>query len=230
MTKTKTDNTKPMASNNDQIPFEELFRKTVALNKKFMGQGFKIWSEMSQKPKTGKSPFVFKPEAYSKAFTEFAKMNLEYYNKALEMGFSFANEMIDKEEPSGHTETQPAFVLEETAKAGERLSLQFVLENTKTETASCELVNSPFTDTAEPANEINIKTTFKPQSFTQEPGEKDTVAIELHIPKKTPSATYSSDVEVVGFEPSFFRILLHIAPPVKKQANGNVKKRTTKKK
>jgi len=219
-----------MASTTDKKPIEAIFKQTIELNKKFMSQGFKMLNEISQKPKTGKNPFVFKPEVYSKAFTEFAKMNLAYYNEVLEMGFSFANEMIDKDETSKPAVSEPAFVLEETTKAGEQLTLKFVLENTKTETATCELVNSSFVDVAEPHTETKIKTTFKPQSFTQESGESQTVTIRLQIPKKTPSGTYSSDVAVLGFEPSFFRILLNIAPPVKKQANGNVKEKTTNKK
>lgn len=208
---------------------EELFRHTMELNKKYLSQGFKVLTEMSQQPRLDKNDFTFKPELYSKAFNAFAQLNLDYYNQIMELGLGMTDEFFNKAEKENNPQVEPAFVLTAKGKAGGKARMQFVLENTKTETVQCELVNSTYTDEKDPATTAALKTTFEPQTFTQEPGESHTVHIHVQIPKGTPPATYISDVHVIGFEPSFFRIILIVERPTRKTTRVQPKKRSTKK-
>ncbi|WOD42559.1 COG1470 family protein [Hwangdonia lutea] len=216
-----------MAETNNKQPLEALFKHTLELNKKYIEQGFKVFSAWSKQPNKPDNLFVFKPEQYSKAFNAFAKLNLEYYNNAMALGFGMLDTMLNKTPPETAPEAEPAFVLTGSVNAGSKTSLEFILENTKTEVAQCELVNSNF------INENNIefpsiKTSFKPQKFTQKPDESSTVKIGIQVPKNTPSDTYFSDVTVIGFEPSFFRIQLHVEKLLTKSAHAKTKRQSKK--
>ncbi|WP_418603099.1 hypothetical protein [Hwangdonia sp.] len=216
-----------MAETNDKQPLEKLFKHTLELNKKYIEQGFKVFNEWSKQPNKPNNLFVFKPEQYSKAFNAFAKLNLEYYNNAMALGFGMLDTMLKKTAPETTPEAEPAFVLTANVNAGSKAALEFILENTKTEVANCELVNSNFVDEND-AEFPSIKTTFKPQKFTQEPDESSTVKIGVQVPKNTPPDTYFSDVTVIGFEPSFFRIQLTVEPFLTKSAHAKTKRQSKK--
>ncbi|MGB5943671.1 MAG: hypothetical protein WBG71_12385 [Leeuwenhoekiella sp.] len=216
-------------ANTVKTPFEDLFRQTLELNRKYMSQGFKMLGTVTGQQQKGKNPFVFKPEVYGKAFSAVAKMNLEYYNRMMELGLTVVDEMVKDpkvEKPPG---AAPAFELQGTGKPGETIQLEFVLENTKSETAHCELVNTSFTDAEGNEATPAISTTFTPQSFSQEPGETTTVSIALEVPEALPINTYDSAVTVVGFEPAFFKITLHVQPEDSQPTDGKTEERSTEK-
>lgn len=216
-----------MAKTNDKQPLETLFKHTLELNKKYMNQGLKVLNEWSKQPNKPNNLFVFKPEQYSKVFNAFAKLNLEYYNNAMALGFGMLDTMLKKTSPETTPEAEPAFVLTANVNAGSKASLEFILENTKAEVAQCELVNSNFVNKNN-SEFTAIKATFKPQKFTQQPDESSTVKIALQVPKNTPPNIYSSDVTVVGFEPSFFRIHLTVETPLTKPTHAKPKKQSKK--
>ena len=217
-----------MASTNEKSTLEELFKHSFELNRRYMSEGFKMLNEWSKQPKLDKNLFIFKPETYSKAINVFTKLNLDYYNKMMELGLGMTQEFFNRKDTVDEPPMEPAFVLTADGKAGGRASLQFILENTKSETVHSELVHSAFTDENNAENEAAITAEFNPQLFTQEPGVSHTVKIDLRIPKNTSPATYISDVTVLGFEPSFFRIILNVEPATQKTNHGRSKKRSAK--
>jgi hypothetical protein len=138
------------------------------------------------------------------------------------------DEFLRREEDS-ETSTGPSFVLRGSGKPGEVVTLQFVLENTKSETAKCELVSTAFIEENHPENIASIKTSFAPQSFVQQPGESNTVSISIDIQHNTHPGTYISDVNVVGFEPSYFSLVITVEPSPQQSTHAKSKKRPTKK-
>lgn len=212
-----------MAKTTDNQPLETLFKQTLELNKKYMNQSLSMLNQWSKQPNKSSNLFVFKPEQYSKAFKAYAQLNLEYYNQAMQLGLGMMDAFLNAGNNEKETVTEPAFELSANAEAGSSVTLEFVLENTKTETAECQLTNSIFIN-SESVEFPSIKTTFSPEKFTQKPGESSTVKITLRIPKNTPPNMYFSNASVVGYEPSFFRIHLNVQPPQTKTANAKSKK------
>jgi hypothetical protein len=216
-----------MASEADPKSLEELLRHSLELNKKYLGAGMNVLRHMSKSENVRKDLFRLTPGIYSRAMNSFAKMNLEYYNKMLEFGLSIADEFLRRGEGS-ETSTGPSFVLSGSGRPGEVVTLQFVLENTKSEQVQCELVSTAFIEENHPENIAGIQASFAPQSFVQQPGESNTVSISIHVLHNTRPGTYISDVNVVGFEPSYFSIVITVEPP-QQSAHAKSKKRPTKK-
>ncbi|WGK64230.1 hypothetical protein [Croceiramulus getboli] len=218
-----------MADNQSKRPLEQLLEKSFELNRQYLNQSAKLFRDLSKRSSSGSNPLIFQPDLYRKAVSAFAKANLEYYNQLLETGLSLTEELVSGAPQAEEEHPRPAFVLEAEARAGEQAQLQFVLENTKAEAAICELVHSPF-KAVDDATEVNsFKTTFTPQQFEQEAGASNTVDIAVQIPKNTPPKTFYSDVTVLGFEPSFFRMLITVLSPTKTSKNAKTKRRSAKK-
>ncbi|MEM7551583.1 MAG: hypothetical protein AAF363_18005 [Bacteroidota bacterium] len=205
-----------------------MFRHSLELNQRYMSEGFKMLNELSKQPRLDKNLFVFRPEVYSRAINAFTRLNFDYYNKMMELGFGMTREFFDRKDTTEEAPMEPAFVLTADGKAGGKAALEFILENTKSETVHCELVHSAFKDENNAENEANVGVSFTPQLFTQEPGMSQTVKIDLRIPKNTSPAIYISNVTVLGFEPSYFRIVLNVEPATQRTSHGRSKKRPTK--
>lgn len=217
-----------MAQNGNES-LENLFRHTIELNKKYMSQGFKVMNEVMRQNEPGRKPLTFRPELYSRTFNAFAKMNLEYYNGVMQLGLNLADEIISGSTAPATPAPEPAFELEGSGRAGEKVSLEFMLENTQEELAECKLLSSPFVDFEGKEVVPAVTTRFEPQSFTQESGETNTITILLQLHKNMPPGQYICKVAVEGYSPSFFTILLNVEPPVTKPSNAKTKKRSTKK-
>ncbi len=217
----------PATDNQDSREVEELFKHTIELNKKYINQSFKLINQISQQGTLDKNVFTFKPDLYTRAIKTFSRMNLEYYNKVMDLGFSFADGMLFNNANSGQPE-EPSFTLRGSAIPGSGVKLQFVLENTRVSEVACELRNSRFINVINLQEEERIATRFTPQAFRQDPGSSHTVDIALDIGKGVKPGTYSSDVSVIGFEPTFFEIVLEVVPPANNAANAKSKKRPKK--
>ncbi len=217
----------PAHENQDRREVEELFKHTIELNKRYINQSFKLINQMGQQGNLDKNVFTFKPDLYARAIKTFSRMNLEYYNKVMDLGFSFADEVLFNNVQSAQQE-EPSFTLRGSGTPGSEVKLQFVLENTRNSAVQSELRNTPF------INEINLEeaegiaTRYTPQVFRQEPGGTHTVDITLNIGKGVKPGTYSSDVSVIGFEPTFFAMVLEVVPTAKNATHAKAKKRPKK--
>ncbi|SHH91187.1 hypothetical protein SAMN04488109_6034 [Chryseolinea serpens] len=218
-----------MASNDDKNPLEELFRQTLTLNKKYLSQSISVLSQISNPENIRKNAFNLDPRVYGRALNSFARMNLEYYNKMMELGLSTASEILHAKDDPTPPVTTPSFVLQGNGKPGETVTLTFVLENTKTESVTCGFINSPFVAEQAGGGEANISATFVPQSFVQKPGESHTVTIHLQIQEDTVPGAYVSDVRVVGFDVAYFSVILTVEPSAPKSPHAQPQKRSSKK-
>lgn len=218
----------PAEEKQDPREVEELFKNTIELNKKYINQSFRLINQISQQGALDKNVFTFKPDLYRKAIKTFSRMNLEYYNKVMDLGFIFADEFLFNKEQAVHTE-EPSFTLTGNGLPGSEVKLQFVLENTRNEEVHCELRNTPFVNKIDRHETKGITTHFSPQAFRQDPGGSNTISISLTIGKQVILGIYNSDVSVIGFEPTFFAIVLEVGQKAKTTGNAKAKKRSAKK-
>lgn len=208
---------------------EGIFKKTIEINKHYLKQSTDMFKEFGSSGKELKNFKLFQPEVMMGAFTSFTKMNLDHYKNMMDLGFALTKKAFDPatEDTAGEDEEngeEPSFVLSATAYAGQRVNLQFLLDNIKNEEASCQFVNSEYINEVEPFNSLNLSTNFKPQSFQLAPGVSETVEIQISVNDDLSLGTYQSKVQVLGFEPAYFLIRLTIAEkPVEKPISKTIK-------
>ncbi len=208
---------------------ESILKKTININKQYLKQGTELVKEFGNSGKNTKNLNLFQPQNLLSAFTQFTKMNLDHYKNMMDLSFEISkkafqsaeSEQNDDENP----EESPSFVISATVNPGESVSLEFLLDNVKTEEVTCQLVNSEYINSEEPGNGYNFKTVFQPQSFQLEPSASQTVKIRISVEKEIVLGTYQSKVQVVGFEPAYFLIQLNIT---QKQAEEPKNKQTKK--
>lgn len=210
-----------MSQAQDEITkdIEGIVKRTIEINTQYFKEGSNLVSQLSNSSKQKKTINPFQPKLIAGAFTAFAKLNLDHYKNIVDLGFEFSKKIIHSDSEAdndGATNEEPAFVLKETAFVGGKALLQFVLDNTKTEKAICTLENLDFINKNNPNDTQNFKTTFIPQSFNLNPGESQTIKIEIKTGAKVAPGDYQSKVRVLGFEPAHFLINLSvIKKPVK---------------
>lgn len=214
-----------MRQEQDEITkdLEGIVKKTIEINTQYFKDGSNLVSQLSNSNKQKKTINPFQPKLIAGTLTAFAKLNLNHYKNIVDLGFEFSKKIINTDSEAGNDNVtneeniaDPAFVLKETAFIGSNVLLQFVLDNTKKEKAICTLENLEFTNENNPNDAHNFKTTFIPQSFNLNPGESQTIKIEVKIGGKVTPGDYQSKVRVLGFEPAHFLINLSvIKKPVK---------------
>ncbi|MCG2420347.1 hypothetical protein K8089_15080 [Aequorivita sp. F47161] len=213
---------------------ESLFRKTVEVNKHYLKQSTELFKEFGNSGKELKNFNLFQPEVLMGAFTSFTKMNLDHYKNMMDLGFAITKKAFNpaSEDAAGETEEsaeEPSFVLSATTFAGNRVNLQFLLDNIKSEEATCQLINSDYLNEEVPANTQKFPTVFNPQSFTLAAGQSQTVTIQISVNNDVRLGIYQSKVQVLGFEPAYFLIKLTIAEkPVEKPAKKSTAKSAKK--
>ena len=209
---------------------EAIFRKTVEINKQYLKQGTALVKEFGSSGRELKNLKPFQPDVMLSAFTAFTKMNLDHYQNMMDLSFAIAKKAF---EPASGTATNyddenpipPSFVLSETVFAGQKVHLQFLLDNVKNEEAQCQLINTEYINEADPNNSLNLPTTFEPQSFQLPSGISQAVEIHIEVNNDVSLGTYESKVRVLGFEPAYFLIRLTIAEqPVNEPSESRTNK------
>ena len=222
---------------------EGLFRKTLEVNKHYVKQSTALFREFGSSGKELKNFNLFQPEVMMGAFTSFTKMNLDHYKNMMDLGFALTKKAFNATTEDASTENEvdiedPSFVLSATCSPGNMVNLQFLLDNIKSDEASCQLINSDYLEEDNPENGQKFPTTFKPQSFTLAAGQSQTVNIQISVNDNVPLGIYQSKVQVLGFEPAYFLIKLTIAEkldeapiaePIKTTGNGRQKNTKSKK-
>ncbi len=218
----------PAEEHQEPREVEELFKDTIELNKKYLRQSFRLINQMSQQGTMDKNIFTIQPELYRKAIKTFSRMNLEYYNNVMDLGFSFADEFLFNRDQVVPPE-EPSFTLRGNGVPGSEVQLQFVLENSRNEEVHCELKNTHFVNEMDRQETTGIIAHFSPQAFRQHPDGSQTISISLAIGKQVIPGIYTSHVSVLGFEPTFFAIVLEVDQKAKPSGNATTKKRSAKK-
>lgn len=207
---------------------ESLFKRTVEINTRYFKEGSELVRQISKAPKTGSDLNFFQSDVAAKAFTAFARLNLEHYQNVLDLGLKLTKQAVsdspveseDVEKKAG----EPAFELSGSAPPGGKAEMDFLLDNTLGEQVRCQLKNSVFNHDADPDISYEFQTEFSPQSFLLAPGNSQKISIGIEVDDKVKPGDYTSRVEVLGFEPLFFVVKLNIPEkPTKKSGNGKKK-------
>ncbi len=210
--------------NEEKIPFsktfEELLTKSIEANKLFITEGARVFKQFT-KQETPINPGIFKNEAITKAFNEYVTLNVNHFSNLINLGLSFLkNSSPGENEKSEDVTDNPSFILEKNGAPGEVVSFQFLLDNVKQETVTCQFIHSGYVMQENPSNIQDFTTQFTPLSFQLKPGESKPVSINTHIPEGTAPGLYISKVQVRGFEPAYFSILLTVTDTIKPTAHA----------
>lgn len=207
---------------------EGLFKRTVEINTRYFKEGSELVRQISKSPKSGSDLNFFQPDVAAKAFTAFARLNLEHYQNVLDLGLKLTKQAVSdttvKPEDVERKAGEPAFELAGSAIPGGKVEMDFLLDNTMDEQVRCQLKNTVFTNDSDPAISHEFQTEFSPQSFLLAPGKSQKISIGIEVEDQVIPGDYTSRVEVLGFEPLFFLIKLNIPENLtKKTGNGNQK-------
>ena len=209
---------------------EELVSKSIEANKIFLGEGTRLVKQFSNKAGNKEPVNLFQPELITKVFNAYTKLNIQHLKNVIDLGVSLAKQAGTKEPEEKNksaNEAQdagPAFVLKGEVLPGSKTTLPFLIDNVKEQSATCMLVNTDFILQSDTSVHKDFKTNFTPQSFVLKPGASQSVNIEISIPANTSPGQYISNVQVQGFEPTYFSIYLTITEKQSKtSANGSRK-------
>ncbi|MEP6681948.1 MAG: hypothetical protein ABJA35_01765 [Parafilimonas sp.] len=209
---------------------QELINKSIEVNKMFLSETSKLVRGVTT-PGEKKTPNIFQANFLTEAFSAYAKMNIQHMKNMLDLGVSLVQKANTQQttEPSDNTETPtetpvPSFVLKGDVEAGNKISLNFSLDNIKQETVLCILVNTPYNFQTDALIQENFTTIFSPQSFMLNTGEQKRINIDIDVPATANPGIYISNVQVRGFEPAYFSILLTVIEAENKTFDNGRKK------
>lgn len=209
---------------------QELINKSIEVNKMFLSETSKLVRGVTT-PGEKKTPNIFQANFLTEAFSAYAKMNIQHMKNMLDLGVSLVQKANTQQttETSENIETPtetpvPSFVLKGDVEAGNKISLNFLLDNIKQETVLCTLVNTPYNFQTDALIQENFTTIFSPQSFMLNTGEQKRINIDIDVPATANPGIYISNVQVRGFEPAYFSILLTVIETANKTFDNGRKK------
>ncbi len=209
---------------------KQLVTKSVEANEVFMKEGQKLLKSMTSKEKQNEKSNLLSGELVKNAFQAFAELNVTYLKNAMDIGISVAKNMSGSTTQKNNEATEdfsPAFILSASGKAGDTVSLQFVLDNVKDTVVRSSLQEVGFCRM--PKNEkTEIPLQFTPADFELAAGGKQVVDILIKIPADALAGDYENKIAVKGFEPSYFLIKLSVTTVEAPQENEYKGKRKSK--
>jgi hypothetical protein len=192
---------------------EELLGKSIEANKVFMSEGTRMLKQFTLSGNK-QNALALNTNFLTDAFNAYAKLNIQHMKNMLDLSVSLVKQAgVQTNDTSTHTTegtAAPSFTLTAETTAGNRVALSFLLDNIKPEDVNCMLVNTPYHLQNETANISNFDTVFTPQSFNLKTNERQKVDIEINIPSNITAGVYESNVQVKGFEPAFFNMLITV--------------------
>jgi hypothetical protein len=192
---------------------EELISKSIEANKVFVNESSRMLKQFTiSGNKT--NPFVLNTNFLTEAFNAYAKLNIQHMKNMLDLSVSlFKQAGVQSNDTSTQKTTeqaQPSFTLTAETEAGTNVSLSFLLDNIKPEEVNCTLISTPY-HLQDNENAIqDFDTVFTPQSFNLKTNERQKVDIEVGIPAGVNAGVYESNVQVKGFEPAYFNVLITV--------------------
>jgi hypothetical protein len=198
---------------------EHLFKKTTEANKLFLAESAKFVRQLSSSNIKGEELFATQKQLFKDAFNLFVKLNIQHTSNLIDLGVAITkrlNQNINarKDAPPGQEDfpgdNKPAFMLNASGVPGATVTTQFLLDSTKEEPIICNLKQTEYTL----ANDLSVKkvfeTTFTPQSFEILQGQSQKVGINIKIPADAPEGVYLSNIQVDGFEHTFFSLYITV--------------------
>lgn len=207
---------------------EDITKQVLDINRNYINKSIDVIGLLKEAGSSKKITNI-NQDLVADIFNGIVKLNLEYYAKLIDFGFSVTNQILS---PSQESSTGSSFTLSGKVKPGEMITLQFVLDNPKSEAVLCELQYSFFLNIDDQTENLEISAKFSPQSFQLEPEKSMTIDILCPVSKTSKLGTYYSHVKVVGFEPAYFTIILTIEKPItrnvskKNQSDKNPESKT----
>lgn len=197
---------------------EELVNKSMEVNKFILNESSKFVRQFTT-PGEKKIATPFNANFLTEAFTAYTKMNIQYLKNVMDLGVSLVNSAGTQQnstdnsttaETTANTQAVPSFILKGEANQGSEVSLNFLLDNIKQEAVLCTLINTAYSLQDDVSVQENFVTTFNPQSFTLDTGARQRVNIDISIPANVKPGIYTSNVQVMGFEPAYFSMIITV--------------------
>src|SRR5205809_3354744 len=129
---------------------QELINKSIEANKIFLSETSKLVRGVAT-PGEKKTSSIFQPDFLTEAFSAYAKMNIQHMKDMLDLGISLVQK-ANTQQTTGTSENvettveapDPSFVLKGGVEAGNKILLNFLLDNIKQEAVLCTLMNTPY--------------------------------------------------------------------------------------
>ena len=200
---------------------ENLFKKTTEANKLFLTESVKFVKQLSSSKIKGEELFTTQKQLLKDAVNLFVKLNIQYTSNLIDLGVAVTkrlNQNLNTKENSSSeqrdsSDNKPAFVLNISGAAGETVTAQFLLDSNKEEPVICNLKQTEYTFENDPSVKEIFETTFNPQSFEILQGQSQKVDINIKIPDDVKEGVYLSNIQVDGFEHTFFSLYITVISP-----------------
>jgi hypothetical protein len=200
---------------------ENLLKKTTEANKLFLTESVKFVKQLSSSKIKGEELFTTQKQLLKDAVNLFVKLNIQYTSNLIDLGVAVTkrlNQNLNTKENSSSeqrdsSDNKPAFVLNISGAAGETVTAQFLLDSNKEEPVICNLKQTEYTFENDPSVKEIFETTFNPQSFEILQGQSQKVDINIKIPDDVKEGVYLSNIQVDGFEHTFFSLYITVTSP-----------------
>lgn len=196
---------------------ESLFKKTTEANKIFFSESAKFIKNISSSNIKGEDIFANQSKLFKDALNLFVKLNIQHTSNLLDLGVAITKKMnpqADDTDTAGEDDidAKPAFILNVSAAAGTTAITQFLLDSNKSEPIQCNLKQTDYTSQDDPSIAVVFDTRFAPQSFQLNVGEPQKVEITIAIPADAKEGIYLSNIQVDGFEHTYFSLFINVTP------------------
>jgi len=218
---------------------EHLFKKTTEANKLFLTESTKFVKKISSSKVKGEELFATQKQLFKDAVNLFVKLNIQHTSNLIDLGVAITKRLNQnvavKEEDQQEDfpgDSKPAFVLNVSGIPGATVTTQFLLDSNKEEPIVCNLKQTEYTLETDPSVKRVFETTFTPQSFEILHGQSQKVDINITIPTDAAEGVYLSNMQVDGFEHTFFSLYVTVITPnesTNKPKNESVLSKRTKK-
>ncbi len=194
---------------------QELINKSIEANKIFLSETSKLVRGVTTSGEK-KTSSVFQANFLTEAFNAYAKMNIQHMKNMLDLGVSLVQKANTQQSTEAAENVQtteppaPSFILKGEVEAGGKISLSFLLDNIKQDAVLCTFINTPYSLQSDILVEENFITNFSPQSFMLDAGVQQRINIDISVADSAKPGVYTSNVQVQGFEPVYFSILLTV--------------------
>ena len=218
---------------------EHLFKKTTEANKLFLTESAKFVKQVSSSKIKGEELFTTQKQLFKDAVNLFVKLNIQHTSNLIDLGVAITkrlNQNVTVKEDDQHEDfpddSKPAFVLNVSGVPGATVTTQFLLDSNKEEPIVCNLKQTEYTLETDRSVKRIFETTFTPQSFEILHGQSQKVDINITIPTDAAEGVYLSNIQVDGFEHTFFSLYVTVTTPndsTNKPKNESVLSKRTKK-
>ena len=195
---------------------EDITKQVLDINRKYINKSIDVIGKL--KNNSAKDQITnINQDLIADVFNGIVKLNLDYYSKLIDYGFSLTNQILTSSAEEKE-EAGSSFTLSGKGIPGSSIDISFVLDNSKSEKVFCQLESTSFVSIDDQTENAEISVSFKPQSFDLEAGKSENISVLCRVSEKSASGTFYCYARVIGFEPAYFTIVLTIEQNTKQDA------------